>query len=236
MAEASIPRRPAAVAGRTVLVAGAGSASGAAAARVLVAAGARAIAVGRDDQKLARLSESVSADAAGTVRTAACDLTDESAVDALAAPLRGDGERIDAILHLVGGWRGGGGLRGQTDEDYRALESGLTALRHVTRAFWTDLIASPSARVAIVSSTAVERPLAGGANYAAVKAAEEAWARAMAQGFAKAARDDGQPLRAASVIFRVKALAGLEDALATGFTRLWDAAAPDVNDTVIPLD
>lgn len=236
MAEASIPRRPAAVAGRTVLVAGAGSASGAAAARVLVAAGARAIAVGRDDQKLARLSESVSADAAGTVRTAACDLTDESAVDALAAALRGDGERIDGILHLVGGWRGGGGLRGQTDEDYRALESGLTALRHVTRAFWTDLIASPSARVAIVSSTAVERPLAGGANYAAVKAAEEAWARAMAQGFAKAARDDGQPLRAASVIFRVKALAGLEDALATGFTRLWDAAAPDVNDTVIPLD
>ncbi|WP_366820701.1 SDR family oxidoreductase, partial [Microbacterium sp.] len=220
----------------TVLVAGAGSASGAAAARVLVAAGARAIAVGRDDQKLARLSESVPADAAGTVRTAACDLTDEGAVDALAAALRGDGERIDGILHLVGGWRGGGGLPGQTDEDYRALESGLTALRHVTRAFWTDLVASPSARVAIVSSTAVERPLAGGANYAAVKAAEEAWARAMAQGFAKAARDDGQPLRAASVIFRVKALTGLEDALATGFTRLWDAAAPDVNDTVIPLD
>ncbi|MBN9225662.1 MAG: SDR family oxidoreductase [Microbacterium sp.] len=219
-----------------MLVAGAGSASGAAAARVLVAAGARAIAVGRDDQKLARLSESVPADAAGTVRTAACDLTDEGAVDALAAALRGDGERIDGILHLVGGWRGGGGLPGQTDEDYRALESGLTALRHVTRAFWTDLVASPSARVAIVSSTAVERPLAGGANYAAVKAAEEAWARAMAQGFAKAARDDGQPLRAASVIFRVKALTGLEDALATGFTRLWDAAAPDVNDTVIPLD
>ncbi|ODT26633.1 MAG: alcohol dehydrogenase [Microbacterium sp. SCN 70-27] len=236
MAEASAPGRPAAVAGRTVLVAGAGSASGAAAARVLVAAGARAIAVGRDDQKLARLSESVPADAAGTVRTAACDLTDEGAVDALAAALRGDGERIDGILHLVGGWRGGGGLPGQTDEDYRALESGLTALRHVTRAFWTDLVASPSARVAIVSSTAVERPLAGGANYAAVKAAEEAWARAMAQGFAKAARDDGQPLRAASVIFRVKALTGLEDALATGFTRLWDAAAPDVNDTVIPLD
>ena len=51
----------------------------------------------------------------------------------------------------------------------------------------------------------------------------------------KAARDDGQPLRAASVIFRVKALAGLEDALATGFAGLWDAAAPDVNDTVIPL-
>ena len=36
----------------------------------------------------------------------------------------------------------------------------------------------------------------------------------MAQGFAKAARDAGEPLRAASVVFRVTALAGHEDELA----------------------
>ena len=79
------------------------------------------------------------------------------------------------------------------------------------------------------------RPLAGGANYAAVKAAEEAWARAMAQGFAKDARDAQQPLRGASVVFRVKALAGLEGRLAEAFVRLWDGEADAVNDTIVDL-
>lgn len=216
------------LAGRTVLVAGATSTSGHAAVRALVGGGARAIAVGRDDDRLAPLR-------ALGARAAVCDLGDEPAVDALAAGLRAEGVRVDGILHLVGGWRGGGGLPGQSEADYRALETGLTALRHVTRAFWGDLLASSAARVAIVSSTATLRPVAGGANYAAVKAAEEAWARAMAQGFAKTARDAAEPLRAASAIFRVQALAGLEDDLAHAFARLWDVPADEINDTMVPL-
>ena len=101
--------------------------------------------------------------------------------------------------------------------------------------FDDDLRASDAGRLAIVSSTAVARPLAGGANYAAVKAASEAWTRAVAQGFAKAARDAGAPLRAASVIFRVKALDGLEQTLAARSSRLWDVDAADVNDTVVAV-
>ena len=131
---------------------------------------------------------------------------------------------------------GGRRLAGQSDADYRALEVGLTALRHVTRAFWDGLLASDAARCAIVSSTAVARPLAGGANYAAVKAAEEAWARAMAQGFAKDARDEAREVRGASVVFRVRALAGLETVLAERFTGLWDAEAAAINDTVVQID
>jgi len=210
------------------VLAGATSASGRTAAAALVDAGATAIAVGRDDAKLAALR-------ARGARTAVCDLSDEDEVAAFATTLGAEGVRIDGILHLVGGWRGGGGLAGQSEADYRALESGLTALRHVTRAFWDDFRASPSARVAIVSSTAVARPLAGGANYAAVKAAEEAWARALAQGFAKDARDRDREPTAASVIFRVRALDGLEDVLATAFVGLWDAAASEVNDTTVAL-
>jgi len=218
-------------AGRLVLVAGATSASGVAATRALVGAGARVVAVGRDEERLRTLAETVG----GGVTTAVCDLADEHAVGELAGVLRGRGERVDGILHLVGGWRGGGGLAGQTDDDFRFLEGSLTALRHVTRAFWDDLAASPAARVAVVSSTSVARPLAGGANYAAIKAATEAWTRAVAQGFAKAARDAGTAATAAAVIFRVKSLAGLEDALGAAFVDLWDADASAVNDTVIDL-
>ena len=91
------------------------------------------------------------------------------------------------------------------------------------------------AGMALGESRAVERPLAGGANYAAVKAASEAWARAVGQGFAKAARDAGEPLAAASVVFRVKALSGLESTLSDAFVALWRSDAADVNGTVVTL-
>jgi len=215
--------------GRLVLIAGATSASGHAAARALAAAGARVVAVGHDPAKLAPL-------VALGAHTEAADLTDEAAVAALARRVHDDHGRVDGILHLVGGWRGGGGLAGQSDADFRFLEQSLTALRHVSRAFDDDLRASDAAREAIVSSAAVSRPLAGGANYAAVKAASEAWTRAVAQGFAKAARDAGVPLRAAAVVFRVKALHGLEDMLAEAYVGLWAEDAAAVNDTVVPLE
>ena len=215
-------------AARLVLIAGATSTSGAAATRALVGAGARVIAVGRDPERLAALS-------ALGAHVEVCDLADEDDVSALAHRIHAGGDRVDGILHLVGGWRGGGGLAGQTDADYRFLEQSLTALRFVTRAFADDLGASGAARLAIVSSTAVARPLAGGANYAAVKAASEAWVRAIAQGWSKAARDAGEPLRAAAVVFRAKSLAGHEDALASAYLDLWDTPADAVNDTILPL-
>ena len=231
------------VAGRTVLIAGATSRSGAVAAEALLCAGASVVAVGRDADRLRTLAGSLSVhDAPGTppgerrvadtrLRVEACDLGDDQAVRGLARRVG----PVDGVLYLVGGWRGGGGLAGQTDDDYRVLEASLTALRHVTRAFDAALRASTAARLAIVSSTAVARPLAGGANYAAVKAASEAWTRAVAQGFAKAARDAAEPLRAASVTFRVTALAGREPALADAYVSLWDSPADAVNDTVIDL-
>ncbi|MFY0080170.1 hypothetical protein ABTQ07_20920, partial [Acinetobacter baumannii] len=86
--------------------------------------------------------------------------------------------------------------------------------------FDEDLRTSDAGRLAIVSSTSVARPLAGGANYAAVKAASETWTRAVGQGFAKAARDAGRDPSAAAVVFRVKSLAGLEDALALAYLGL----------------
>ncbi len=217
--------------GRTILLAGGTSAAGRIAARTAVGRGARVVVAGHDPAKLAAIEEELPG-----VVTETCDLTDETAVQALAERLHTGIGPVDGILHLVGGWRGGGGLAAQSEEDYRFLERSLTALRHVTRAFDADLRASDAGRLAIVSSTALSRPLAGGANYAAVKAASEAWTRAVAQGFAKAARDAGAPLAAASVVFRVKALDGLEQTLADAFADLWAQDAAAVNDTTVVLE
>jgi NADP-dependent 3-hydroxy acid dehydrogenase YdfG len=218
------------VAGRIVLLAGATSVSGLAAARALASAGARVVAVGRDSDKLDALVGEVRG-----IRVEISDLTDEFSVRMLAEHVHAVVGPVDGILHLVGGWRGGGGLAGQSDEDYRFLERSFTALRLITRAFDADLRSSTAGRLAIISSTAVARPLAGGANYAAVKAASEAWTRAVAQGFAKDARDAGESPHAAAVVFRVKALDGLEDAVAARFVDLWAQDAAAVNDSVITL-
>ena len=212
------------VSGRTVLIAGATSASGHAVARALLDGGARVVAVGSDQSRI----DAMEAEFHGLVGERA-DLTDDDEVLELAMRVHARVGQLDGVIHLVGGWRGGGGILGQTDEDYRVLERSFTALRLVSRAFWTDLVASPAGRTAIVSSTTVAAPTAGGANYAAVKAASESWMRSLAQGFRKA------DVPAAAVTFRVTALAGLEDRLAASVVELWSADAAGLNGSVIEL-
>lgn len=208
---------------RRIVLAGATSPSGLTLARALVDAGARVIATGRSAERLDPLR------AAG----AHVEVTDATSLESM-ADLASRLDAVDAVIPLVGGWRGGGGLAGQTDDDLDALLPAFQAVRATSRAFDSALRASDAGRFAIVSSTAVGRPLAGGANYAAVKAASEAWARAVAQGFAKAARDAEEPLRAASVVFRAKALD--PDSLVPRVLALWDAEAADLNDQVVALD
>jgi 3-oxoacyl-[acyl-carrier protein] reductase len=212
------------VAGRTVLIAGATSASGRAVARALVDAGATVIAIGSDQGRIDALVDEFP----GIIGEHA-DLTVDDDVLELAMRLHARVGAVDGVVHLVGGWRGGGGIAGQTDEDYRVLERSFTALRHVSRAFWDDLVASPAGRIAIVSSTTVERPTAGGANYTAVKAASESWMRSLAQGFTKAGAS------AAAVTYRVQSLAGLEGRLAASVVALWRADASELNGRVETL-
>jgi len=212
------------VEGRTVLIAGATSAAGRAVARALLDAGARVVVVGSDEGRLRELE----AEVPGVIAERA-DLTDGDDVLELAMRVHARVGDIDGLVHLVGGWRGGGGVLGQTEEDYRVLERSFTALRHVSRAFWNDLVASPAGRIAIVSSTTVASPVAGSANYTSVKAASESWMRSLAQGFAKA----GAP--AAAVVFRITSLAGLEDRLAASVVELWGSDAATLNASTVEL-
>ncbi|MCG2624137.1 SDR family NAD(P)-dependent oxidoreductase [Arthrobacter sp. I2-34] len=197
--------------GLRVVVAGAASASGQAVAGALTAAGAAVVAVGSNPERLAKaFAPAGTADPA--VATYTCDLADPGAVSALATAVRAEQGPVDGLIHLVGGWRGGGGLGGQSDQDWDFLHHGImTTLRNTTRTFYPDLAASPRGRAAIVSATAVDSPTAGGANYAAVKAAAETWMRAVAQGFRQDQTKAGEAaepgaLHSAAVVFVVKAL------------------------------
>lgn len=213
------------LAGRLVLIAGATSASGAAVARALTAAGAAVVAVGTRPDALEALRASVPG-----VTTHTCDLSDLGAVTALASAVHDSSGRIDGLVHLVGGWRGGGGLAGQSDEDWDFFDRAFRTLRNTTRVFYDDLVASSAGRLAFVSSTAVDSPTAGAANYAAAKAASDAWVRAVAQGFGKDA-----PSSAAATLFVVNALSGLEGRLGDEVVDLWSALPADVNGARLPL-
>jgi NAD(P)-dependent dehydrogenase (short-subunit alcohol dehydrogenase family) len=225
-----------AVAGRTVLIAGATITSGRAVARALHDAGARVVAVGSDEERIRALEQELPG-----VLGEHADLTDGDDVLELSMRVRARTGDIDGVIHLVGGWRGGGGIMGQTEEDYRVLERSFTALRYVSRAFWQDMITSTAGRIAIVSSTTVENPTTGNANYAAVKAASESWMRSLAKGFAPrpvdsaGARQPVEPGGGAAVIYRVRSLSGLEDELAASVVELWNGSASELNGAVITL-
>jgi len=196
---------------RRVLLAGGTSDAGWAIAHALRERGAHVAVAGRSRDKLARFSRE-------GFDAIELDLADARAVDDAVGRL----DSLDGLIPLVGGWRGGGGIPGQSDEDWHVLSGALTAVRHACRAAWPLLEASPAARVAVVSSVQVTRPLAGGANYAAVKAAVEAWTQAMAHGFVKSARDAGRSQTGGCTIFRVNQLADVIDDVAAGVAGLWD--------------
>jgi len=220
---AAAPARtaPAGVADRTVLIAGASSTAGRAVAAALTTAGARVIAVGSNAARLK---------AVPAAARHACDLTDLAAVRALAERVHAEHGPIDGLIHLVGGWRGGGGLAGQTDEDWDFLHGHvLTTLRNTTRAFNADLLASSAGRLAIVSSVSVDTPTPGGANYASVKAAAETWVRSIGRGFGQAGDT------AAAVTFVVGSLEGLEGELAARVVELWTKPTASINAARVTL-
>lgn len=187
------------VAGRTVVVAGSTSAAGAAVVGALSKAGARVAAVDILEDRVRELAA-----AHENVTGYTCNLADMDSVSELADSIRAEVGPVDGLIHLVGGWRGGEGIKGQSDDDWEFLHTGImTTLRNTTRAFIDDLEASPAGRLAIVSAESVASPTADNAAYAAVKSAAEAWTLAVGDGFQKASTDQ---LTSAALVFVVKAL------------------------------
>jgi NAD(P)-dependent dehydrogenase (short-subunit alcohol dehydrogenase family) len=90
-------------------------------------------------------------------------------------------EQVDALVHLVGGWRGGHLIDATPDEDIALLDELLIdTVRSTTRAFAPKL-RHPGGRFALVSSKLAQEPDAQNAAYAASKAYAEAWTLALAR-------------------------------------------------------
>lgn len=112
------------------------------------------------------------------------DLLDEDATRAWCAALVERFGRVDGLVHLVGGWRGGEPLHEAPLSDWDLLHDLLIrTVQHTTRAFHDQVAASPHGRFVLVSAKQAQAPTNANAAYASAKAAAEAWTLALADGF-----------------------------------------------------
>jgi NAD(P)-dependent dehydrogenase (short-subunit alcohol dehydrogenase family) len=114
----------------------------------------------------------------------AVDLLDAEAAAEWCAALTERFGRVDGLLHLVGGWRGGDPIAATPLSDYEFLHDLLVrTVQHATQAFHDAIASSEHGRFVLVSSAQAQAPEATNASYAAAKAAAETWTLALADSF-----------------------------------------------------
>lgn len=233
--------------GAVVAVAGAGGPAGRAALVRLAEAGATVVGADNDPARLAEAVDAARyANGGATVTGETVDLLDLDSTRAWAAGIEKEHGRIDGLVHLVGGWRGGAKFDDTDLADWDLLEKLLIrTVQNTSLAFYDALQQSGNGRYLLISAAGASKPTAGNAAYSAAKAAAEAWTLAMADGFRKAGGEEGP--RAAAAILVVKALvhdamraerpnakfAGFTDVkdLADAVAGVWSEPAAEVNGT-----
>jgi len=172
-----------ALAGRVIAIAGVGGGLGPLVAAELAAAGATVAGTDRSQEALDAIGAELGLPAERwDGRTA--DLLDEEATRAWCAALVERFGRVDGLIHLVGGWRGGEALHEASLEDWDLLHDLLIrTVQHTTRAFHDQIAASEHGRFVLVSAKQAQAPTNTNAAYASAKAAAEAWTLAFADGF-----------------------------------------------------
>jgi len=169
--------------GRVIAIAGAGGGLGPEVAKVFAAEGATLALTDRDEVRLQSLKSELGL---GDDRfdSQVVDLLDEKAARDWCASLVKRFGKVDGLLHLVGGWRGGDPIESFDLGDYDWLHDLLVkTLQYSTRAFHDALIESGNGRFALISSSQAQAPEGTNAAYAATKGAAESWTMALADSF-----------------------------------------------------
>jgi 3-oxoacyl-[acyl-carrier protein] reductase len=167
--------------GQTVAVTGAGQGIGHAVARHFLAAGARVVAVDRDEELLHRAWS----DAPGFVHLAAIDIVDAPAVQATVAAVADWSGGIDILVNNAGITRDAVVWK-MTDADFRAVvDVHLGGTFNFTRAVVPAMRAAGFGRIVNVTSYTGLHGNVGQANYAAAKAGIIGMTKAVAKEVAR---------------------------------------------------
>lgn len=231
--------------GAVIAVAGAAGPAGRATLMRLAEAGATVVASDADPERLAEAVDAARyAHGGATVIGDTVDLFDVNAARDWADKTEKEFGRIDGLVHLVGGWRGGKSFADTDLADWALLEKLLIkTVQSTSLAFHQPLMRSDRGRYVLISAAGASQPTAGNAAYSAAKAAAEAWTLALGDDFRKAGGEAGP--KAAAAILVVKALvhdamraerpnakfAGFTDVkeLADAIADVWSRPAQEVN-------
>jgi retinol dehydrogenase 12 len=136
--------------GKTCLVTGATSGIGYETTRILAAAGAEVLGVGRDPERCARAETLLREATGGAVRFLAADLSSQADVRALAARVAGGRERLDVLVNNAGTFTS----KRRESPDGVEMQFAVNHLSGflLTRELLPMLRAAPSARVIGISS------------------------------------------------------------------------------------
>ncbi len=155
---------------RVAVVTGASSGIGEATARILARQGFHVVAVARRTQRIEALAKEIG----GTAIVA--DVTDDAAVDALAAQLH----RVDVLVNNAGGARGLAPVADADLEHWRWMwETNVLGTLRVTRALLPNLIECGDGLIVTVTSVAALETYDNGSGYTAAKHAQGALHRTL---------------------------------------------------------
>ncbi|HZC72220.1 MAG TPA: SDR family NAD(P)-dependent oxidoreductase [Jatrophihabitans sp.] len=165
-----------AVEGKVVLITGASSGIGEAAARLLGAAGASVLLVARTGRELDRVRGEI-VDAGGSAFAYQCDLTDFDQLDAMLAKVLAEHAHVDVLVNNAGH-----SIRrrversdGRFHDFERLMRLNYLAAIRVTMGLLPSMRERGSGQIVNVSSWAVQVRPARFSGYTASKAALEAW-------------------------------------------------------------
>lgn len=169
--------------GRVIAIAGAAGGLGPTVARRLADDGATIAGIDRHQERLDQLASDLGLPE-DRFDGRIVDLLSEDAAREWCDALVERFGHVDALLHLVGGWKGGEPIATTSLEDYEWLHDLLVrTTQHASRAFYDQLAASDHGRFVLVSSSQAQKPDGTNASYAATKAAAESWTLALADSF-----------------------------------------------------
>ncbi|MCX4700217.1 SDR family oxidoreductase [Streptomyces sp. NBC_01352] len=162
------------LAGRTAVVTGAASGIGEAVAVLLADQGARVALLARRAERLEAIAEKIRADG-GQALAVVADVTDDASVEAAAARIHEAYGPVDLVVNSAGVMLPNPVEAGRIDEWQRMLDTNVTGVLRVVRAFTGDLAAAAAegrtADLVNISSVAAHVTYPAYAVYGATKAA-----------------------------------------------------------------
>jgi NADP-dependent 3-hydroxy acid dehydrogenase YdfG len=168
------------LAGRWIVITGASSGFGAAAAVAFGREGAHVVLAARRADRLAAVAADARRAGAASTHDLVLDVASSASVDSFAAQLRSITPRVDVLINNAGGALGLDPVATARDADWEGMvQSNFLGLLRVTRALLPAIPHHAGAWILNVGSIAGHTAYEGGAAYCGVKAAERSVTQAL---------------------------------------------------------